>query len=86
MVTGEKFQWRLSFPSSTKLQRFNMAYGYIKGEGKMRDLRLMFEVFCKPIFIVFSVDLNTPNINESILSRTNCIRQQVQPGIYKCLP
>ena len=36
MATGEKFQWSLCFPSSTELQHFNMAYGYVNGDGKMR--------------------------------------------------
>ena len=52
----------------------------------MRDLRVTFEVFWRLIIIVFSVDLNTSNIDESILSCTNLICQQVQPKIYECLP
>ena len=71
MATGEKFQWSFPSPSSTELQHLNMAYVYVNGDGKMRDLRVTFEVFCRQIFIVFSVDLNTPNIDEYISSREN---------------
>ena len=68
--------------SPTELQHSNMAYVHVRGNGKMRDLRVTFEVFCRPRFIVFYVHLNTPNINESISSCANWIRRQVQLGIY----
>ena len=40
-------------------------------DGKMRDLRVTLEVLCRAIFIVFSLDLNTSNIDESISSRAS---------------
>jgi len=71
MATGEKFQWSFSSPSSTELQHLNMAYIYVNGDGKLRDLRVTFELFCRQIFIVLSVNLNTPIIDKYILSRAN---------------
>ena len=71
MAAGEKFQWSFSSPSSTELQHLNMAYIYVNGDGKLRDLRVTFELFCRQIFIVFSVNLNTTNIDKYISSRAN---------------
>ena len=48
-----------------------MASVHWNRDGKMRDLNPTLEVFCRDIFILFSVDLNALDIDEFISSRAN---------------